>query len=72
MKTDSYHISAFGSFAPNAERDSQGYVTYHCSGRYAAATIEQLDDWCASRLVAVRNAAETEKASRALAEWRES
>jgi len=71
MKTKSYHHTALGSYAPSAAtRDSQGYITYHSSPRYGKATAEQLDEWSRSRIAAVKNAAETEIANRALAAWR--
>ena len=71
MKTKSYHYTALGSYTPaEATRDSQGYITYHVSPRYAKATTEQLEKWSESRTTAVRNAAVTEIAERALAVWR--
>jgi len=70
MKIKSYHITNLGSFAPSrATQDSQGFVAYHCSERYATATESQLDGWADSRVAAVRNAALTEAAGRALAAW---
>jgi len=69
MKTKSYHISNFGSFAPAGATARDGYVTYHDSDRYGSATEAQLDAWSESRNVAVRNAALTEKAERRLAKW---
>jgi hypothetical protein len=70
MKTKSYHHTALGSYTPaGATRDGQGYVTYHDSPRYAAATEDQLDAWSESRTTPVRNAALTEIAERALKVW---
>ena len=70
MKLKSYHSSNLGSFAPRqASQDSEGYITYHASERYATATESQLDGWAESRVAAVRNAALTEFAERALAGW---
>lgn len=70
MKTKSYHYTMLGSYTPSAAtRDSQGYITYHASPRYAAATEEQLEEWSESRNTAVRNAAVTEIAERALKVW---
>lgn len=65
MKTASYHSSNFGSFA-----FTTGYVTYHVSPRYAKASDAQLAEWESSRLKAVRNAAKTERAERAISAWR--
>ena len=65
MKTASYHSTNLGSFA-----FATGYVTYHVSPRYAKATDEQLAEWTNSKLKAVRNAARTEQAERAIREWR--
>jgi len=71
MKTKSYHHSNLGSYAPSgATRDSQGYITYHVSPRYASASQEQLDTWSEGKNTAVRNAALTEIAERALKIWR--
>ena len=70
MKTRNYHVSNLGSYAPQgATQDSQGYITYHDSPRYGIATEEQLAEWSGSRTMAVRNAAVTEIAERALAKW---
>jgi hypothetical protein len=69
MKTSTYHITHFGSFAPNIA-DGDGYVTYHCSERYQRATDAQLAMWAESRYTAVRNAALTEQCERRLAAWR--
>ena len=68
MKTKSYHVSNFGKFAP-AISSNDGYVVYHDSPRYGAATDEQLEAWTESRNKAVRNAALTEQAERRLGEW---
>ncbi len=70
MKTKTYHISNLGKFAPGGCADSTGYVTYHDSPRYRTATEDQLSMWAESRTKAVRNAAYTEMAERALSEWR--
>jgi hypothetical protein len=71
VKTKSYHVSNFGSFRPAAVTDTEGYVTYHDSPRYAAATDDQLTEWAETgRTLAVRNAAATEIAERKLNEWR--
>jgi hypothetical protein len=73
MKTRTYHVSNFGSFRPNAVADTEGYVTYHDSPRYRKATIVQLEEWAENgRTLAVRNAAATEIAQRALNTWRSS
>lgn len=69
MKTKSYHISNLGSFAPSSANVENGYVTYHDSPRYGKASDEQLEEWAGSRTKAVRNAAVTEQAERALAKW---
>jgi len=69
MKTKSYHISNFGSFAPAGATERDGYVAYHDSDRYGKATGAQLDTWSESRNTAVRNAALTEQAERRLAKW---
>ncbi len=69
MKTKSYYKSNLGSFSP-AISTNDGYITYHDSPRYAKATAEQLEKWAGSNLKAVRNAALTEQAERALGEWR--
>lgn len=70
MKTKSYHYTMLGSYAPSAAtRDSQGYITYHASPRYAVATEKQLEEWSQSRNTAVRNAALTAIAERALKIW---
>lgn len=71
MKTATYHVSNYGSFRPDATTDTDGYVTYHDSPRYAKATNEQLREWLDSRNEAVRNAAATEIASRKLQKWQE-
>lgn len=72
MNTKCYHISNFGSFAPEVEADANGYVTYHESERYAKASNAQLREWLGSRIKAVRNAAATEIAQRKLNQWRNS
>ena len=73
MKTRSFHISNFGSFAPAVTTDTEGYVTIHDSPRYGAASDEQLESWSSNgRTEAVRNAAATEIAERRLNEWRNS
>lgn len=69
MKTKSYHKSNLGSFAPSISTND-GYITYHDSPRYAKASEEQLEEWAGARIAAVRNAALTEQAERALGEWR--
>lgn len=70
MKTKSYHYTILGCYTPgSAKRDSEGYVTYHDSPRYAGATAGQLDEWSESRTTAVHNAAVTEIAERALKIW---
>ena len=56
MKTRTYHISNFGSFAPSGVDCVNGYVTIHYSDRYSSATVEQLNTWTTSRLSAVRGA----------------
>jgi hypothetical protein len=71
MKTKSYHINNLGAFAVTSIADSMGYVKYHDSTRYKSASESQLDDWSISRLSAVRNAAITEYAERALNKWQE-
>jgi len=72
MRVKKYHATNLGSFAPTEIADVEGYVTYHDSHRYADATEEQLAEWAASRLTAVRAAAVTEQAERCLAEWQRS
>ena len=72
MKTKNYHHTHLGSYVPaGAQRDRQGYITYHASPRYGAASPEQLDIWAESRTAVVRNAALTEIAERALQTWRD-
>ena len=72
MKTKNYHHTHLGSYAPaGAQRDRQGYIIYHDSPRYSAASPEQLDTWAESRTTGVRNAALTEIAERALQTWRD-
>jgi hypothetical protein len=71
MKTRTYHISNLGSFSPACPSDGQGYITVHDSPRYASASEGQLRDWSEnSRYAAIRVAAATEIAERALEEWR--
>lgn len=70
MKTKHYHISNLGSFGHSIPTDANGYVTYHDSPRYAKATEDQLEAWAMSRSPAVRAAARTEQAERALEQWR--
>ena len=70
MKTRTYHISNFGSFAPAGVDCVDGYVTIHESTRYSTATVEQLNTWTTSRFSAVRDAALTELADRAIEDWR--
>lgn len=72
MKTKSYHISNLGSFAPSSATVENGYVTYHDSPRYRNATEDQLNEWSGVRTKAVRNAAVTEIAERALRVWQKS
>lgn len=72
MKTRTYHISNFGSFAPAGVECVDGYVTIHESIRYSTATVPQLHEWSTSRLPAVRDAALTELANRAVQQWRNS
>ena len=72
MITKTYHISNFGSFAPNGVNCIDGFVTIHDSTRYVEASEEQLHKWTNSRLNAVRDAALTELANRALENWRSS
>jgi len=73
MKTASYHVSNFGNMVTlPVTSDSEGYVTYHVSPRYAAADNAQLHDWNEhGRTEAVRNAAGTEIGGRGLQKWRE-
>ncbi len=70
MKTKTYHITNLGSFAPRGCAGRDGYVIYHDSPRYRNATYEQLAEWSESKTKAVRNAAKTELAERALNIWR--
>ena len=72
MKYKIYHISNFGSFAPQGVSEENGYVKYHDSPRYDNANFEQLNDWAESRISLVRNAALTEIAERNVQSWRES
>lgn len=70
MKTTSYHISNLGRFASRVIADSLGYVKIHDSDRYASASKSQLREWRENgRTLAVRNAAATELANRAIAKW---
>lgn len=69
MKTRFSHISTFGSFRPQCPRDSEGYIEYHDSTRYAKATPAQLNEWAASRFALIRNAVALERARRALEQW---
>lgn len=72
MKIRRYHVSKFGLFGGGVVADADGYVTYHDSPRYAAATDEQLKDWAANaKTLAARNAARTEINKRRLNEWRD-
>ena len=72
MKTKTTHTSNFGSFRPAASVDTDGYITYHASPRYAAADSSQLREWADyGRAEAVRNAAAVEIACREVAEWQE-
>jgi hypothetical protein len=70
MKTKTYHISNFGSFAPSGVDAVDGYVTIHDSDRYKEASEEELGAWENSRLPAVKHAALTERAQRLLDRWR--
>lgn len=70
MRTKSYHISNLGSYAPHGCADFAGFVIYHESPRYSRASESQLSGWSRSRIRAVRNAARTELAERALEAWR--
>jgi hypothetical protein len=70
MKTKTYHISTMGNYAPRGCAGTDGYVIYHDSPRYRAATEEQLAKWGVSKTKAVRNAALTEICNRALQVWR--
>lgn len=72
MKTQKYHTSNLGKFAPTEHSDRQGYVTYHDSPRYTNASNEQLQEWLESRSALVRAAAATEIAERDIAAWRKS
>ena len=72
MKTKSYHSSNMGSYGAGLPTNSNGYVTIHDSPRYDTATDEQLAEWAASRIKAVRAAALTERAERAVRKWRNS
>lgn len=71
MKTKHFHPTNFGSMGGPWQVDRDGYVEYHASDRYAAATDEQLHQWLRSRLKAVRNAAAAEIANRRLDDWRD-
>lgn len=69
MKTREYHQSNLAGYAPT-EYASNGYITVHDSPRYAAADLDQLEEWAEeSRYAVVRAAALTELANRELAEW---
>ena len=70
MKTKTYHVSNFGSFAPANVDAVDGYVTIHDSDRYKEASEEELGAWENSRLPAVKHAALTERAQRLLDRWR--
>lgn len=71
MKKQSYHISNLGSYAPSHIADKDGYVSYHDSPRYSAATDAQLEEWAGDSRKLVRNAAITEQAERRLAAWQQ-
>lgn len=73
MKTKTYHTTNLGKFAGRVAQfaDGQGYVTYHDSDRYSDMTDADLDDLVANgRYRAVRAAAATELAERAIRAWR--
>lgn len=73
MNTKSYHLSNFGSFSGSLAHhaDAMGYVTYHVSDRYELMSDAALRDLATSgRYSAVRAAADTELADRAVAAWR--
>lgn len=72
MKTKTYHVSNLGSFGGGVSPDTNGYVTYHDSPRYARGTAEQLAEWAESPVRAIRNAAKTEMAERGIQDWRNS
>lgn len=73
MRKSAYHETMLGSFAlPPSYADQLGFVTVHESPRYALATDEQLQQWADSRIKAVRAAALTQLAQRAIADWRAS
>ena len=71
MKTKSFHHSNMGSYAPRGYADNEGYITYHDSPRYAAASMSKLLEWENSRAKVGRAAAATEIAERALQDWRD-
>lgn len=71
--TKQYHISNFGSFSGMVSgfANREGYVKYDASKRYAAMSSEQLNSLCEDgRTKAIRAAAATELAERAVSEWR--
>ena len=73
MKTITYHISNFGSFAPTGvDVTVGGYVIMHDSQRYAEADKSKLEHWACSKFPKVRNAACTEIANRRVQAWRDS
>lgn len=72
MKTTEYHVSNLAGYAPTEYANSLGYITVHDSPRYAGADLDQLEEWVEeSRFRAVRAAAATELANRALSDWQE-
>lgn len=70
MTKSKTHISNFGNAQPQATADREGYIEYHNSSRYAAATDSQLSKWLEDANVLVKNAAAIEIAERELNMWR--
>lgn len=71
MKTKTFHVSNFGSFAGGLVADQEGYVTYHASDRYGKASDAQIAELAATgRTLAIRNAAQAEINERELNKWR--
>ncbi len=70
MNTTKYHASNLGRYAPSEYADVEGYITIHDSPRYGRMTEAELAAMLASAgLRAVRAAAATELAERALGRW---
>lgn len=71
-KTNSYHVSNLGKFAPREIADKDGFVLYHDSPEYERMDLAELIKASTHRVKIIRNAAITEIATRKLQAWRES